>query len=378
MTLKFYKSKLILAVLLLFVLVVMAACGDTPAETTENTTTAPKTTSSVATTVPTITTTVPVTTTTSEAPETLPPVESEINAIRETAHWQSIHRMNPITWQRNSDGSVSYVWSLTIEIADGLFPPLGIIYSESPDGHGMALINPEDVSVYIKDMMNDSDYTKYSIIPSSWKTARGCDIWFEAEGFVPSADGQYDMYFVFTLPDDKNETLYPGKQAYIWAEGESWSYWVPSVMDTSLEASLTQSFPCALVSHNQKYSIEHTNGYANGTPPENFPTSPFSFTISNADGLFASEEAWQAIDAEGACAYVMGGIDTEFTRYEVDYMLVEGQSDMWFTLKDFTPIAGETYEIYLFFMAGAGASHEYCWHYVYANDWIAGAPVDKS
>ena len=378
MTLKIYKSKLILAVLLLFVLVVMAACGDTPAETTENTTTAPKTTSSVATTVPTITTTVPVTTTTSEAPETLPPVEAEINAIRGTAHWQSIHRMNPITRQKDSDGSVSYVWSLTIEIADGLFPPLGINYSDLPPDRGMDRISSETVSVYIKDMMNDSDYTKYSIIPSSWKTARGCDIWFEAEGFVPNYDSFYDMYFVFNLPDDDSETLYPGKQAYIWAEGEPWSCWLPSVAVSSLEACLAESYHCTLISHNQKYSIEHTNGYANGTPPENFPTSPFSFTISNADGLFTSEEAWQAIYVEGACAYVMGGIDTEFTRYEIDYMLVEGQGDMWFTLKDFTPVAGETYEIYFFFMAGLGASHEYCWHYVHANDWIAGAPVDKS
>ena len=65
MTTVFHKSKLFLVVLLLFILVVTAACGDTsdtPAETTENTTTTPTTTSSVSTTMPT--TTAPVTTTT--------------------------------------------------------------------------------------------------------------------------------------------------------------------------------------------------------------------------------------------------------------------------------------------------------------------------
>lgn len=71
MTVKIYKHRLLFAVLLLFILVVTVACGDTsdmPAETTENTTTTPITTASVVTTTPTTTapvmTTAPVTTTT--------------------------------------------------------------------------------------------------------------------------------------------------------------------------------------------------------------------------------------------------------------------------------------------------------------------------
>lgn len=71
MTVKIYKHRLLFAVLLLFILVVTVACGDTsdmPAETTENTTTTPITTASVVTTTPTttapVTTSAPVTTTT--------------------------------------------------------------------------------------------------------------------------------------------------------------------------------------------------------------------------------------------------------------------------------------------------------------------------
>ena len=70
MTVKIYKHRLLFAVLLLFILVMTVACSDTPAETTENTTTTPITTASVVTTTPT--TTVPVTTTTpitTEAPD---------------------------------------------------------------------------------------------------------------------------------------------------------------------------------------------------------------------------------------------------------------------------------------------------------------------
>ena len=74
MTMKFYKSKLILVVMLLFILAVMASCGDTSAETTGNITTIPITTAPVATTTPTttiapVTTTRPVTTTTPTTPE---------------------------------------------------------------------------------------------------------------------------------------------------------------------------------------------------------------------------------------------------------------------------------------------------------------------
>lgn len=85
MTLKVYKSKLILAVLLLFILVVTAACGDSPAETTENTTTvpvvttAPITTSLVSTTMPTTTT--PITTETPTTPE-------DPDAWKEKVEWR--------------------------------------------------------------------------------------------------------------------------------------------------------------------------------------------------------------------------------------------------------------------------------------------------
>lgn len=52
MTMKFYKSKLILVVMLLFILAVMASCGGTPAETTGNITTTPITTAPTTTTTP--------------------------------------------------------------------------------------------------------------------------------------------------------------------------------------------------------------------------------------------------------------------------------------------------------------------------------------
>ena len=102
-------------------------------------------------------------------------------------------------------------------------------------------------------------------------------------------------------------------------------------------------------------------------------TNDSSFTVKAEDKLFEGEVAWQAIIPEGAYAYVKGPDDTEFTRYEIDYMLLERYCDMWFTLKDFTPEADTKYEMVFCFMSGVGATHEYAWHYVYTNDWVAGA-----
>ena len=104
----------------------------------------------------------------------------------------------------------------------------------------------------------------------------------------------------------------------------------------------------------------------------NFPTMNFNFTVKAEDGLFNGEVAWQAIIPEGAFAFVKGENDAEFARYEIDYMLLERHCDMWFALKDFNAVTGEKYEMYVLFKAGVGATHEYAWHYVYANDWLAG------
>ena len=283
--------------------------------------------------------------------------------IEETWWWQQIESMQGITRVTKADGSVRYRFGLTIHSGSNLFPLL------SDGSSTLERIDLTNARVFIKRLQYDNDYTEYKV--SAWQVSNLYDLSFEVEGFVPEANVAYDMYLFFTLPEG---TPCPGGWCYIWALGEPWTYLAPSVgVDDPIQSIIADSYQCVIAQYNQKYSIEHTNGYANGTPPENFPTSPFSFTISNADGLFASEEAWQALTPEKAFAYIKGENYVFFDRYEIDYMLLEGQGDMWFTLKDFTHVAGESYEIYLFFQSREGDMY-----YVYANDWIAGVPVDKS
>jgi len=396
-------KKLLIVMVVALLAIALVACGGEEATTTKDagTTTAPTTTkggdvvTTPGTTLPgavitTPTTTVPATTPGTTTPGTtqyIPPVQREIEEKMDTAWWNEVHRMNPIQYSKNADGTMSYTWSLTIKAESGLFLNFPEDHDTYPNLPGIQLTTGEGAVVYIKDMNKDEDFTKYPVKAGSWRTERWCDIWFEAEGFIPTADGQYDMYLFFTLPDVEGSSPYPGEPIYIWALEQAWTYNAPIVIgDPIVDDAIKDAFKCTVHRHNERYDIS----YALENAPEGFdeaafPAMNFNFTIKAEDGLFPSgtdsdgnrTESFAEIIPEGAFAYVKGPNDTAFTRYECDYMLTERWCDMWFTLKEFTPEAGVQYEMVFCFMSGVSATHPFTLHYVYAQDWVAGAPVGQ-
>ncbi len=368
-------KKLFVVMLIALFILAFAACGGETASTTlpATTPTAPAVTTPTA---PVVTSTTPTTTLPATTPGTttpattayIPPVQKEIKEKMKTAWYNEVHRMNLIDDTQNADGTMSYIWSLTIKAESGLF-------LNFPD-YGIQLTTGEGAVVYIRDTKKDEDFTKYPVKEGSWKTARWCDIWFEAEGFVPAADGDYEIYLFFTLPNVEGATPYPGEEVYVHAPGPEGPLCGDFIIiDPIVDDIILDAYKCSLDSNNEKYDISHTE-----TKPENFPTNTFNFTVKSEDGHFphleGGLESFREISPEGAFAYVKGPNDTDFTRYECDYMLTERNCDMWFTLKDFTPVAGTRYEMVFFFMSGASATYPNSLHYVYSNEWVAGAPLN--
>jgi len=373
-------KKLFVVMLIALFILAFAACSGETASTTKDTSaittpavTTPVVTTPMTTTVAEITTTLPATTsgtTTSATTAYIPPVQKEIKEKIKTAWYNEVHRMNPIEYTKNTDGTMSYIWSLTIKAESGLF-------ENFPD-YGIQFTTGEGAVVYIKDTNKDEDFTKYPVKADSWKTARWCDICFEADGFVPTPDGDYEIYLFFTLPDVEGATPYPGENVYVhapepWTSGGLCGDWI--IIDPIVDDIILDAYQCNLDSHNKKYDISHTE-----TKPENFPTNTFNFSIKAEDALFPSlenGESFAEIVPADTFAYIKGPNETEFTRYECDYMLTERNCDMWFTLKDFTPVAGARYEMLFCFMSGKSATYPDSLHYVYARDWIAGDPVGE-
>lgn len=378
-------KKLFVVMLIALFILAFAACGGETASTTQGTSaittpavTTPVVTTPMTTTVAEITTTLPATTPGTTTPATtayIPPVQKEIEEKIKTAWYNEVHRMNPIEYSKNADGTMSYIFSLTIKVESGLFLNIPEDHPEHPNLPGIQLTTGEGAVVFIKDTKKDEDFTKYPVKEGSWKTARWCDIWFEADGFVPTRDGDYEIYLFFTLPDVEGATPYPGEEIYVWALEDAWPSGGFFMIDPIVDDVIIDAYKCSLDSYNEKYDVSHTE-----TKPENFPTNTFNFSIKAEDALFPSlenGESFREIIPEGAFAYIKGPDDTEFTLYECDYMLTERNCDMWFTLKDFTPVAGTRYEMVFCFISGKSATHPYALHFVYAQDWIAGAPVGQ-
>ena len=368
-------KKLFVVMLIALFIFAFAACGEeTPTTTKGDATTPAVTTPKDVTTTPkapeTSTVTTTPGTTTPGTTEYVSPVQKEIKEKIVTAWYNEVHRMNPIEYSKNADGTMSYTWSLTITPGSRLF-------LNFPD-YDIQLTTGEGAVVYIKDTNKDEDFTKYPVKAGSWRTESWCDIRFEADGFVPTPDGDYEIYLFFTLPDVEGATPYPHEDVYVHApdpEPECPLCIDPIIFDPTVDDSILDAYKCRLDSYNEKYDISHTE-----TKPENFPTNTFNFSIKAEDCLFPSlenGESFAEINPEGALACIKGPNDTEFTRYECDYMLTERNCDMWFTLKDFTPVAGTRYEMVFCFISGRSATHPYTLHFVYANDWIAGAPVGQ-
>jgi len=134
MTLKIYKSKLILAVLLLFVLVVLVACGDTPAVTTEKSETTQPTTMTQA----VITTTVLST-------------HQDLDAWKEKVNFDSLNQgYNDITDKYSIRIVVEDIHGVGQKNADAAFAEKhGLFYDEDVYYLGYY---PFDIEAYIEDV----------------------------------------------------------------------------------------------------------------------------------------------------------------------------------------------------------------------------------
>ncbi|MBR6769237.1 MAG: hypothetical protein IKM34_07115 [Clostridia bacterium] len=389
-------KKLLIVMVVALLAIALVACGgeETPTTTKGDATTPTVTTPKDVTTTPKDVTTTPKApgtstatttpgTTTPGTTEYVPPVQKEIDGKMETAWWNDVHTMNPIQYTKNADGTMSYTWSFTIKAESGLFLNFPEDHDTYPSLPGIQLTTAEGAYVYIKDMAKDEDFTKYSIKAGSWRTERWCDIWFEAEDFIPEPEAQYDMYLFFQLPNVEGATPYPGEEIYVWALERAWTYNAPIVIgDPIVDDAIKDGYSCTVHRHSERGDISWAEG--DNAPadfdPAKFPVMNFNFTVKAEDKLFPSgtdsdgnrTESFAEIIPEGAFAFIKGPNDTNFTRYECDYMLTERWCDMWFTLKEFTPEAGVQYEMVFCFMSGVSATHPYTLHYVYAKNWMAG------
>lgn len=368
-------KKLFVIMLIALFILAFAACGGETASTTQGTATTPKDVTTTPT-APVVTSTTPTTTLPATTPGTttpattayIPPVQKEIKEKMKTAWHNEVRRMNPIEYSKNADGTMSYTWSLTITAGSGLF-------LNFPD-YDIQLTTGEGAVVYIKDTNKDEDFTKYPVKEGSWRTESWCNIRFEAEGFIPEPATEYEIYLFFTLPDVEGATPYPREDVYVHTPEPECPLCIdPIIFDPGVDDCILDAYKCRLDSHSEKYDISHTE-----TKPENFPTNTFNFSIKAEDCFFPSlenGESFAEIIPEGAFACIKSPNEPEFTLYECDYMLTERNCNMWFTLKDFTPVAGARYEMVFCFISGKSATHPYALHFVYANDWVAGAPVGQ-
>jgi len=333
------------------------------------TTAAPTTAAPTTGTLPATTSKAPETTT---PPETLPPVEALINELMDTAWWDTISRKS-ITYTHNDDGTTGYVWSLSMANAQQYLPVLPEDHPDYPSQPTLQHTTAEGARVFIKDMTKDTDYTEYKV--TNWKTSRWCDIWFEAEGFVPTPEAQYDVYLFFVSPELATN---PGEYIYVWPLEDPWTYNPPTLTgNAEVDAIIDTAYQVQAHRHSQRWDISYpTDANAYDFDPATFPTMNFNWTYAS-DNTFphldGGEKAWQYINKENGYAYIrLQGSTEEFVRYDIDYMLLARHCDMWFTLKDFTPVENQAYEMVVFFTSGYGAAHEYALHYVYVDGWIAG------
>ena len=388
------KKLLVVAVIALLVMALVACGGDeTPATTKgEGAVTTPVATGPAATepkpqatepaaTAPAstalVTSTAPETTTTPETTEELSPMEQTIEALAVDAWWENTSRRN-LTYEIHENGSKSYLFTFSLSSAE-YFPAYDHDNNpETPDIFSLSNTSAEGARCFIKDMNKDEDYTEYKVI--NWKTQRGLDVWFEAEGFVPSADGAYDMYIFFLSGEGSTN---PGEYVYIWQLESTWTYIPPFESDDAeIQSLLSKAYQCSIHRISKWYDYATASSKVgndeNGNPKldeATFPVMNFNFTIVS-DNTFphldGGAKSWQNIEKDTAFAYIKGANDAEFTRYEINYMTLARHCDMWFTLEGFTPVENEVYEMYVFFTAGVGAAHPGALHYVYSKEWIAG------
>ena len=381
------KKLLIVMVVALLAIALVACGGEETPTTTKGDATTPKapavTTPKDATTTPKDVTTTPKAPGTSTATTTpgtttptttayVPPVQKEIEELMDISWWDNATRKN-LSYTRHDDGTMAYVWQFSMQNATDLLPVYPEDHPEKPLQPTLQLTTAEGARCFIKNMATDEDYKEYKV--TNWRTQRHCDIWFEAEGFVPEPNVEYDMYIFFVSPED---ATYPGELIYVWTLEIPWIYNPPTMTgNAEVDAIIDTAYQCQVHRHSKRWDISYpTDANAYDFDPATFPTMNFSWTYAS-DNTFPHLEggakAWQYIDTKSGFAYIrVKGSEEDFVRYDIDYMLLARHCDMWFTLDGFTPVENQEYEMAVFFMSGIGAAHPYALHYCYADSWIAG------
>ena len=380
-------KKILIVMAVAALVLALVACGGETATTTKGTATTntPVVTTgapTAETTVPTVETTVPTAETTATPETTVPattavpseptPVYDEINTLMETAWWSGTSRRS-LQIAHHEDGTTGYVWGLTMSDVS-MLPTLPEDHPTNPLQPTLQLSTAEGARCFIKDMNSDVDYKEYPV--TNWMVQRNSDFWFEAEGFVPVPNAEYDMFIFFVAPE---ESACPGEYIYVWNLESPWSY-IPNVVsgDPEIDSIIETAYQVQVHRHSQRYDIiypsEKTPAY--DFDASTFPVMNFSWTYAS-DNTFPhldeGQKAWQFINTETGFVYIrVKGSEDEFVRYDIDYMLLARHCDMWFTLADFTPVENQQYEMYVFFTSGYGAAHPYALHYCYNDSWIAG------
>ena len=322
----------------------IVAATDATVETTEApVTTEPKT--EVSTEAPT--TTVAPDTDATKAPETTStpkpsntPNEDWINdnlfSDTTDAYWVQPHMTYTLRPGKGDDGKdYDYIWYFTIKAEGGHFTNTAEDHPTHPNTPGIQMTVP--YALFIKDVMNDDDYTKYEL--SYWKTAQWYEIWCVADGFVPEDGAEYDIYLVFTTPDDlydengdflySNGATYPNSLHYIWDLGATWVYTAPQKSESKYlsQAQLDE------IKGDAWWLLEHE--------PTTLDAEGNIVVKFKSDGQPFSD----ATDTYGVAFTAINEIYINGEKYEAATYETQDWYILKIKVKDFAPTAGETYEI---------------------------------
>ncbi|MBQ4120824.1 MAG: hypothetical protein IJD35_02290 [Clostridia bacterium] len=387
------KISLLVVVLIAVVslsLILVACGGSNTSTTTAGTTTkAPTTTPN-----PAVTTTTPTTdpatptgstatpgndttpnssvATTPKAPVTLTPVtyrgENEKwieEVLFEEGQWVEPHEEYRLTAGKGNDGTeYEYMWYFSFKAEGGHFGTTADDHPTHPATPGIQLVT-EPVALYIKDANDENaDYEKYNI--TYWATASWYQIYCVADGFVPVDGTAYDVYLVFRTPADTeledgtviyNGSNYPDQYHYIWDLGEAWIYKAPQKSESKYlsQAQLDQ------IKGDSFWLLENepTTVTADGSVQVKF----------KSDGNPFNNES----DTKGVAFTLFGELYINGEEYKIEdgSYLPEQWYILNFKVKDFTPVAGETYEI-IFTITSNDPTGTYC---AYSSYYVLAAAV---
>ncbi len=374
----------VLVALLALSLTLVACGGETPATTAPTTTKAPTTTIPVVTTTPTTTTPkapvstkAPVTTKApviTEAPVTTPaktnylgPNEEWIETVLfEEGQWVQPHMEYTLNPGKGNDGvDYEYMWHFTFKSEGGHWGTTAEDHPTHPATPGIQLVT-DPVALYIKDGNNaDVDYTKYEI--SYWATATWYEIYCVADGFVPVEGTEYEIYLVFRTPADTeledgtviyNGSNWPDTLHYIWNLGEYWTYAAPPKSESKY------------LSQNQLDQILGDSFWLLENEPTTIAADGSVQVKFKSDGNPFNNES----DTKGVAFTLFGELYINGEEYKIE----EGSyvPEQWYILnfkvKDFTPVAGETYEI-IFTITANDSTGTYC---AYDSYYVLAAEVN--